>query len=169
MLTTATIVLCIQPCQSSTRSSILFINSSLHYALFYVRSSGLLFFKRGLQLKGDACGGCVHKWWMLERGIHFLTFSWCISVMCIHSRIACTKKLPENPVQTIRATTWLLTYSTQRRPSWEANQFSATQEILLINWTRSFITAFTSARHLSLFWARSIQSMAPIQIPEHPS
>ena len=27
--------------------------------------------------------------------------------------------------------------------------------------TRRFITAFTSARHLSLFWARSVQSMAP--------
>ena len=27
--------------------------------------------------------------------------------------------------------------------------------------TRRFITAFTSARHLSLFWARSIQSMPP--------
>ena len=27
--------------------------------------------------------------------------------------------------------------------------------------TRRFITAFTSARHLSLSWARSIQSMAP--------
>jgi len=27
--------------------------------------------------------------------------------------------------------------------------------------TRSFITAFTSARHLSLSWARYIQSMAP--------
>ena len=27
--------------------------------------------------------------------------------------------------------------------------------------TRSFITAFTSARHLSLSWARSIQSMPP--------
>ena len=29
-----------------------------------------------------------------------------------------------------------------------------------------FITAFTSARHLSLFWAKSIQSMPPIPLPE---
>ena len=35
--------------------------------------------------------------------------------------------------------------------------------------TRSFITAFTSSRHLSLSWARSIQSMIPIPLPEDPS
>ena len=36
--------------------------------------------------------------------------------------------------------------------------------------TRKFITAFTSARHMSLSWARSTQSMAhPIPFPEDPS
>jgi len=30
--------------------------------------------------------------------------------------------------------------------------------------TRRFITAFTSARHLSLSWARSIQSIPPLPI-----
>jgi len=34
---------------------------------------------------------------------------------------------------------------------------------------RKFSTAFTSARHLSLSWARSIQSMCPIPLPEDPS
>ena len=47
----------------------------------------------------------------------------------------------------------------EQRPFWEANQFSASQEIPRILWNRRFITAFTS--HLSLSWARSIQSMPP--------
>jgi hypothetical protein len=34
--------------------------------------------------------------------------------------------------------------------------------------TRRFITAFTTARHLSLSWARLIQSMPPIQPLEDP-
>jgi hypothetical protein len=42
---------------------------------------------------------------------------------------------------------------------WEANRFSASQEIPHIFGTRNFITAFTSDRHLSQYWARSIQSM----------
>jgi len=45
--------------------------------------------------------------------------------------------------------------------SWEANRFSASQEIPRILWNRRFITAFTNARHPSLSWARSIQSTAP--------
>ena len=56
------------------------------------------------------------------------------------------------------------TYSTQHSPSWEANRFSAIQKIPLFYGSRSFITAFTSARHLSLSWASSIQS-----IPQHPT
>ena len=35
--------------------------------------------------------------------------------------------------------------------------------------TRRFITAVTSARHLSLSWARSIQSIHHIPLPEDPS
>ena len=35
--------------------------------------------------------------------------------------------------------------------------------------TRRFITAFTSARHLSLSWASSIQSIPQILLPEDPS
>jgi hypothetical protein len=35
--------------------------------------------------------------------------------------------------------------------------------------TRRFITAFTSARHLSLSWASSIQSIPPIPLPADPS
>jgi len=54
--------------------------------------------------------------------------------------------------------------SLEQSPSWEANISSDTQEIATFYGTRGFITAFTSARHLSLSWARSIQS-----IPPHPS
>ena len=44
---------------------------------------------------------------------------------------------------------------------WEANRFAARQENPAIYETRRFITAFTSARHLSLPWASSIQSISP--------
>jgi len=47
----------------------------------------------------------------------------------------------------------------EQNPSWEVNRFWASQEIYV---TRRFITTFTSARHLSLSWATSIQS-----IPSH--
>ena len=49
----------------------------------------------------------------------------------------------------------------EQSPSWEANWFVPSQEIPRIFGTRSFITALTSARHLSLFWASSIQSIPP--------
>ena len=57
----------------------------------------------------------------------------------------------------------------QQSPSWEANQFSARQEIPTFYGSRRFIDSFTSARHLSLSWAISIQSMPPIPLPEDPS
>ena len=52
-------------------------------------------------------------------------------------------------------------YSMQHSPSWEANQFSASQEIPRILCNPKVHTAFTSARHLSLSWATSIQPMPP--------
>ena len=60
--------------------------------------------------------------------------------------------------------TYLLNYSIQHSPSWEANQFLASQEISYILWNPKFIAALTRARHLSLSWASSIQS-----IPPHPT
>jgi hypothetical protein len=48
---------------------------------------------------------------------------------------------------------YLLTYSMEQSPSWEANRSSASQEIPAFYGTRRFITAFTSARHLSLSWS----------------
>ena len=44
---------------------------------------------------------------------------------------------------------------------WKANRFSACQEIPRIFWNRRYITAFTSASHVSLSWASSIQSKPP--------
>ena len=57
--------------------------------------------------------------------------------------------------------TYLLTHSMEQSLSWEANRFWASQDIPLFYGTRRFITAFTSARHLSLSWASSIQSTTP--------
>jgi len=53
--------------------------------------------------------------------------------------------------------------------SWEANRSLATQEIPRILWNPKFITTYTSARHLPLSWARLIQSMPRIPLPEDPS
>jgi hypothetical protein len=49
----------------------------------------------------------------------------------------------------------------KHQPSWEANRFAASQEIPHILWTQRFITAFTSARHLSVSRANSVQSITP--------
>jgi len=49
----------------------------------------------------------------------------------------------------------------EHSPSSEAIRFSASQEIPHILWTRSFVIAFTSARHLSLSRASWIQSISP--------
>jgi len=54
-------------------------------------------------------------------------------------------------------------------PSWEANQFSASQEIPTFYGTQTLITTFTNACHLSLSWASSIQSTPHIPLHEDPS
>ena len=61
--------------------------------------------------------------------------------------------------------TYLLTYSMEQSPSWEAKTgFQLVKKFPAFYGTRRFITSFTSARHLSLSWASSIQSTPP-----HPS
>jgi hypothetical protein len=52
--------------------------------------------------------------------------------------------------------TYLLTYSMEQSPFWEANRFTASQVIVK---PRRFITAFTSELHLSVCWTSSIQSI----------
>jgi hypothetical protein len=59
-----------------------------------------------------------------------------------------------------KQSTYSITYSMVQNPSWEATWFSARQ-IPAFNWTWTFLTEFTTARHLFLSWARSIQSMPP--------
>ena len=52
-----------------------------------------------------------------------------------------------------------LTNSMEQRSSWEANRFPPNSPHFY--GPRRFVTAFTKALNLSLFWARSIQSMPP--------
>jgi hypothetical protein len=49
----------------------------------------------------------------------------------------------------------------EQSASWEASSSSASQENPAFYGTQRFITLFTSARHLSLSWARSIQFCLP--------
>jgi hypothetical protein len=53
-------------------------------------------------------------------------------------------------------------------PFWEAKSSPTSQNIPAFYGTQMFITEFTTARHLSLSWTRSIQSMRPIQFPHDP-
>ena len=53
------------------------------------------------------------------------------------------------------------THSMEQSPSWEASQFSASQEIPALYGTWRFITMITSAHQLSLSWASSTQSKLP--------
>ena len=57
--------------------------------------------------------------------------------------------------------TYLLTHSTEQSPSWEANFFQLSKEISAFHGTQRFIAAFTSAIHLSISWASSVQSIPP--------
>ena len=57
----------------------------------------------------------------------------------------------------------------EQSPSWEANRFSAIQEIPSILWNTKVHYHITSARNLSLSWPRSIQTMPHIPLPEDPS
>ena len=58
----------------------------------------------------------------------------------------------------------LLIYSMEQSPSWESNRTQLVNKFPTVYGTRKFITAFTTAHHLSLSWASSIQSM-----PLHPT
>ena len=49
----------------------------------------------------------------------------------------------------------------EQSPSWEAKWFQLVKKFPKFYVTRRFITAFTSARHLSLSWASSILSINP--------
>jgi hypothetical protein len=55
--------------------------------------------------------------------------------------------------------TYLLTYSMEQSTSWEANRFAASEEIPRILWNTKTHCRIHKCRHLSLSWARSIQSI----------
>ena len=76
-----------------------------------------------------------------------------------HLRTTSAKVRPWSKVLSVHQQ-WL-TYSVEQSLSWEANRFSASQEVPHFYGTRRFITAFTRARHLSISWASSIQSIPP--------
>jgi hypothetical protein len=50
--------------------------------------------------------------------------------------------------------------SMQLKPSWEVNSYVTSQKISHILWNPRFIAVFTTAHHMSLFWATLIQSMS---------
>jgi len=56
-------------------------------------------------------------------------------------------------------TSYLLTYCMEQSPDLTCLELVKNFPVFCRN--RRFITAFTSARHLSLYWARSIQSIPP--------
>ena len=49
----------------------------------------------------------------------------------------------------------------KQSPSWEANRLAVVKKFPAFYGTRKFITSFASARHLSLSWASSVQSISP--------
>jgi hypothetical protein len=57
--------------------------------------------------------------------------------------------------------TYLLTYSMKQSPSGEAGWLNLVKKFPEFYGIRKFITILTSARHLSLSWANSIQSPQP--------
>jgi len=60
---------------------------------------------------------------------------------------------------------YLVPHSIEHTPSWEANRFSASQEIpRALNGTRRFITVFTSACHLSVHYHSVTQLVTSVQI-----
>ena len=57
--------------------------------------------------------------------------------------------------------TYLLTYSVEQGPSWELASLQLVKKFPAFYGTRRFLTALTSARHLSLSWASPNQSSYP--------
>jgi hypothetical protein len=55
----------------------------------------------------------------------------------------------------------------EQSPSWEANRSPIVKKFPAFYRTRRFITAFTRACHLFLWWVRSVHSMPPITLSSH--
>jgi hypothetical protein len=63
----------------------------------------------------------------------------------------------------------LITYSMEQGPFKKLTGPQPVKKFPAFYATRKFITAFTSARHLSLSSTKSIQSMPHILLPEDPT
>ena len=80
-----------------------------------------------------------------------------------HSTLTPRSQLPR--CQSLSFLTYIyIFYSMEQSPSWELTGLKLVKKFPAFYGTRRFITAVTSARHLSLSWASSIQS-----IPPHPT
>jgi hypothetical protein len=88
--------------------------------------------------------------------------------MCLTHRLTPTLIVNDSPWLRNQYITYLLT-PWSRVLLEKLTGFEASQEIPPIYGTRKFITVLTSARHLSLAWAHSIQSPQPLPLPEDPS
>jgi hypothetical protein len=64
---------------------------------------------------------------------------------------------------------YLFHYGIEQRSSWQANSFSASQEIARILWNPKVPYCFHKFPHLSLTRIRIFHSMPPNQLPEDPS
>jgi hypothetical protein len=110
----------------------------------------------------------VQMWLLLVSEIHcvciFLSIlqdGWLMSVTCVAGHV--TFDHLELSSFLIAELIYLPTYSMEQSPSREANRFSANQEIPRILWNPK-VHYHISSCHLSLSWARSVQS-----IPPHPT
>ena len=93
--------------------------------------------------------------------LHLLWF-----VICMQGFVCVvTFRLSMLSCKSIVLYTYLLPYSMEQSLSWEAKRSSA-KKFSAFHGTRKYIAAFSRAHHLSLTWARSIQSLPP---PNHPT
>jgi hypothetical protein len=82
-------------------------------------------------------------------------------LLCTNSHHQAVNKLTSelNPSAQRCLPTYLLTYSMEQSPSWEADQSSQLpKKFPAFYGTRRFFTVLTSARHPSISWANSLQS-----------
>ena len=96
--------------------------------------------KRHYTVVRKLANSCRSVWWNSRIYEHSLG-------QCVNTFQYCKHILKELDIKN------LLTHSMEDSPSWEANWVSTSQEVTFYG-TRRLITAFTSARHLSMFWAK---------------
>ena len=84
-----------------------------------------------------------------------LSLSWASSLQSVPPAAASKTNILHSSL------THSLTHSMERSPSWEANSTAVVKKFPTFYGTLRFITAFTSAGHLSLSWASSLQSVLP--------